>query len=42
MNKAEDFLRDDIDTYEPKFKLLVPLCKFEVKRFNSLLRENGK
>lgn len=36
MNKEEKFLREDIETYTPKFKLLMPLCKIEVKRFKKL------
>lgn len=33
MNR-EDFLRDDIKTYTPKFRLFLPMCKVEVRRFS--------
>lgn len=29
MSKKGEFLRDDIDTYKPKYKLLLPMCKVE-------------
>jgi len=31
MNK-EKFLRKDIKEYKPKYRLLMPLCKFEIKK----------
>lgn len=36
---SKKYIRKDIETYKPKFKLLLPLCKFEVKRFNSNNKE---
>lgn len=40
MSKVEDFYRDDIDTYKPKYKLYCKEVEFKIIRYDGNNNDN--
>jgi len=40
MNKREHFLRKDLDTYKPKFKLLCNKYKFSIEKVAKVINKD--
>jgi C4-type Zn-finger protein len=39
MKTKEYFLREDLATYKPKFKMLCDVCEFKLEKFESYVKK---